>query len=343
MTSPRTARLVCLPLALGLVLSACGPDREAEIAMRSTALDLQFARPDLAVPVPPKVVVRLLPAPPAVLDHIADPTTPEPPLPTEAPPVAPVGCPPEGTPGKPGKPLAESTLGAPAAGLYTYATKGTGTVSGGTDSVSAPLPASIFSTVAAPTQVTPSDTVQLEGGAPASGKQTQYAVTTRLSDKVTQTDVLRVSATSINLVSRTLANAERSFEFTPTPQVQLVVFGPVGTTWSSRGTDQDTSSTLEYSGSIDAETEVTVCGVTTKAYTVSYSSTLTHPAGYEVIRTGTDAAHPASFTIAPQLGGLVLAEKVYTEDVRLYPDLSGYVGTTLDYTTALTDLTPSAP
>lgn len=342
-TSTRRIRALALPVVLGLALTACGPDREAEIAMRATALDLQFARPDLAVPVPPKIIVRLLPAPPVVLDRITDPSAPPLPVPTQAPPVAPVGCPPAGTPGRPGTPLVESTLGAPAPGLYTFDTKGTGTVSGGVDSVSAALPLSTFSTVSAPRQVDPSDTVDLEGGAPASGKQTQYTVTTRLSDKVTQTDVLRVSATSINLVSRTLENAERTFEIKPSPQVQLMVFGPVGTRWSSRGTDQDTTSTLEYSGSIDAETEVTVCGVTTKAYTVSYSSTLTNPPGYEVVRTGTDATHPASFTIAPQLGGLVLAEKVYTEDVRLYSNLSGYVGTTLDYSRMLTDLTPSAP
>ena len=102
----------------------------------------------------------------------------------------------------------------------------------------------------------------------------------------------------------------------------------------------DTSATLDYSGTIDAITEVKICGVVTKAYEVRYSSTLTNTAAYEVIRTGTDDAHPASFTIAPQLGGLVLSQKVYSDDVRLYSDLSGYVGTTLDYTSVLTDLEP---
>jgi hypothetical protein len=325
---------------LGLLLSACGPHTDSSIAMRATALDLEFARPDLAVPVPPKIVVRLLPAPPAALQHIVDPSFPSPPPPP--PPAAPVGCPPDTAPGTPGKPLAQSTLGAPTPGYYTYATKGKGTVSGGADSTTAPIPPSTIVAVSASQQVPPSSTIDVEGGTPPSGKETEYTVTTELSAKVKQIDTLAVSATSINLVKRQLTNAERSFDFIPTPQVRLVVFGAVGSSWSSRGTDSGTSATMDYAGSIDAVRDVKVCGVVTKAYQVTYSSTLTNNAGYEVIRTGTDSAHPASLMIAPQLGGLVLSQQVYTEDIRLYSNLSGYVGTTLDYTSLLTDLTPNS-
>jgi hypothetical protein len=336
----RRLRPVAGALLLGLALSACGPHTDSSIAMRATALDLQFARPDLAVPVPPNVVVRLLPAPPAALQHIVNPSFPSPPPPV--PPPAPVGCPPASAPATQGKPLAESTLGSPAAGYYTYATKGKGTVTGGADSTTAPLPTSTIMAVSGSEQVPPSSTIDVEGGTPPSGKETQYTVTTELSAKVKQIDTLAVSATSINLVKRQLTNAERSFDFTPTPQVRLMVFGAVGSTWTSRGTDSNTSATLDYSGSIDGVTDVKVCGVVTKAYKVTYSSTLTNNAGYEVIRTGTDSAHPASFVIAPQLGGLVLSQQVYTEDIRLYSNLSGYVGTTLDYTSVLNDLKPAS-
>jgi hypothetical protein len=333
-------RLAAVPVLLGMALSACGPHTDSSIAMRATALDLEFARPDLAVPVPPNVVVRLLPAPPATLQHIINPSFPTPPPPPPLP--TPVGCPPDTAPGTPGKPLAPSTLGAPPPGYYTFATKGTGTVSSGSDQTTAALPPSTIVAVSDSQQVPPSSTIDVEGGTPPSGKETQYTVTTELSAKVKQVDTLAVSATSINLVKRQLTNAERSFDFIPTPQVRLMVFGAVGSTWSSRGTDSNTSATLDYSGSIDAVTEVKACGVVTKAYKVTYSSTLTNNAGYEIIRTGTDSAHPASFVIAPQLGGLVLSEKVYSEDVRLYSNLSGYVGTTLDYTSVVTDLTPGS-
>ena len=340
----RRARLAAGPLLLALAVSACGPHTDSTIAMRATALDLQFARPDLAVPVPPVVVVRLLPAPPLDLQRIVDPSLPQ--LPPPPPPPPPAGCPPATAPGTPGKPLVTSTLGAPEPGYYTYATKGVGTVSGGSDTTSAPIPGETYVAISASQQVAPDATVAAEGGAPASGTETQYTVTTQLSKTVTQVDTLSVSATSINLVKRQLSNGVRSFDFVPTPQVQLMVFGPVGSTWSSRGTDSGTSATFDYSATIDAVTDVKVCGVVTKAYRVSYQSTLTNTTGNEVIRTGTDSAHPASFTLAPQLGGLVLAQQVYSDDVRLYSSSSptvsaGYVGTTLDYTSVLTDLKPA--
>lgn len=328
-------------LLVVVTMSACGPDPDTEIGMRASALDLQFARPDLAVPVPPNIVVRLLPAPPAALERISRP--PVAPVPSAAPPPAqqPVGCPPASAAGTPGKPLAESTQGAPAPGYYAYATKGVGTVTGGTDATSAPLPPQTFVAVSSSQLEAPSPTIDLEGGAPASGKQPEYTVTTQLSKSVQQIDTLRVSASSINLVKRQISNAERSFEIELSPHVQLMVFGPVGTSWSSRGTDSDTSSSLDYSGRIEGVSDVKICGVITKAYRVAYESTLTNPAGYEVIRTGTDEAHPTSFTIAPQLGGLVLAQQVYSEDLRFYSNLGGYVQTTLDYSSVLTDLEPA--
>jgi hypothetical protein len=335
----RRPRLAAGLLLVGMALSACGPDTDSTIGMRATALDLQFARPDLAVPVPPKIIVRLLPAPPASLQHIINPGTPlPPPLPPTPPPP---GCPPATAPGTPGKPLAASTLGAPTAGYYSYATKGKGTVSSGSDSTTAPVPSVTDVAVSGSQQEPPTATIDVEGGTPPSGTETQYTVTTRLSPTVQQVDTLMVSATSINLAKRQLTNAERTFDFVPTPQVRLMVFGAVGSSWSSRGTDSNSSATMDYAGTIEAVTDVKICGVVTKAYRVSYSSTLTNNAGYEVIRTGTDSAHPATFTIAPQLGGLILAQKVYSEDVRLYSDLSGYIGTTLDYTSVLTDLVPA--
>jgi hypothetical protein len=329
---------VAVPLLAALAMTACGPDKSTTIGLRSTPLDLQFARADLAVPVPPVVIVRLLPAPPLELGHILDPRTPVPPPPVPPPP--PARC---DRPVVPGKQLVQGTLGAPAPGYYSYATVGKGTVSGASASTSARLPALTSVAISASSQVPPSQTVGVEGGAPATGTQTLYTVTTVLSPTVRQVDTLAVSATSLNLVKRQLTDGARSFDFTPSPQVQLVVFGPVGTQWTSRGADSNSAATMDYAGSIDAVTRVTACGVVTSAYQVTYQSTLTHPAGYEVIRTGTDSEHPATLTIAPQLGGLVLAQKVHTEDVRLMQDLSGYVGTTLDYTSTITDTEPARP
>jgi hypothetical protein len=327
------------PLALVVTLTACGPHRSTTIGLRATVLDLQFARPDLAVPVPPTVIVRLLPAPPAALQHILNPGTPVPPPPP--PPPLPAGCPSPSAPARPGAPLAQGTLGSPKPGYYSFATVGQGTVKGRTSSTSAKLPPETKVVVSASTQVPPGQTIAVEGGAPASGKETQYTVTTLLSPTVRQVDTLAVSATSLNLVKRQLTDGSRTFDVTPSPQVRLMVFGPVGTTWSSRGTDSGSGTTVDYAGSIDAVTQVKACGILTKAYVVTYQSTVTNTAGSEVVRDGTDKAHPSTFTIAPQLGGLVLATTVHSQDLRLYPDLRGYVGTNLDYTSTITDVQPT--
>ena len=336
MRSRRVLR-VAAPLMVALSLAACGPHRSTTIGLRSTPLDLQFARPDLAKPVPPVVVVRLLPAPPLSLQHILVPGLPVPP--PQPPPPVPAKC--DTKIRVLGKPLAQSTLGSPRSGFYTYDTKGKGTVTGGVAAISAPIPRDTTVAITEPTKETPSQTIAAEGGAPASGKVTQYTVTTALAPNVRQVDVLAVSATSLNLVKRTLVDGARSFDFVPTPQVQLMKFGPVGTTWTSRGVDSNSGAAMDYSGSIDAITEGLACGYVNKGYVVTYQSTLTNPTGNEIIRTGTDSAHPSAFVIAPQLGGLILAQRVYTDDIRLMSDLSGYVETTLDYTSLITDTDPS--
>jgi hypothetical protein len=337
--SPQHRWRIATPLLAALLITGCGPEPDTQIGIRASALDLQFARPDLAVPVPPRIIVRLLPAPQVVLDRIIRPGKPAPLPPVPTTPPTPVGCPAAATPGKP---LAEAITGSPKAGYYTYATKGTGTVTGGVGPVSAALPTTTSVAVTEGQLEPVSQTIDAEGGAPASGKQLEYSVTTLLSKTVRQVDTYRLSATSLNLVKREVSNAERSFEIKLTPHVQVMVFGPVGTRWSSRGTDSDTAASLDYAGTIEAVSDVKVCGVVTKAYRVAYQSTLTNPTGFEVIRSGTSADHPASFTIAPQLGGLLLSQQVYSEDLRLYSDLGGYVQTTLDYRSDLTDLTPAS-
>lgn len=331
-------RHLALGLVVPLALTGCGPHVDSSIGVRAQALDLQFARPDLAVPVPPSIVVKLLPAPPPSLQHVVVPSPP--PVivfPTPPPPT----CPAASAPGRRGTPLAETTQTSPKPGFYVYDSKGKATVSGSTPTLTADVPKTTNVTITAGTPVAPDQTIDVEGGAPKSGKLVEYSVTTALSSTFRQVDTLQVSATSINLVKRQLVSPARSFTTTFTPHVQIMKFGKPGTTWSSRGVDSDNAASFDYSASIDGVTEVKVCGVVTPAYTVTYQSTLTNVSGSEVIRTGTDSAHPASFTIAPQLGGLILSQQVYSEDVALYPSLGAYVGTTLDYASTLTDLEPT--
>ena len=336
--SPRrtsVARAVVCAAIAGLTATACGPHPAASIAMRSTALNLQFARPDLAKPIPPKILINLLPAPPA---GFVPPVSSVPSTPIIVVPPANT-CPPPSKRAKPAAPLKTSTLGSPAAGFYVYNTKGKATVSGGAQNVTVPMLPITQVAISKPTMADPDTTVVAEGGAPASGKETEYTVTTRLSDKLSQVDELMVSATSINLMQRTLSDGERTMTFTPSPQVQLVVFGAVGSSWKSKGTDSSSGSVMDYQGTIAGIKQVDVCGQFVKGYDVIYSATLTNPAEAEIIRTNSNDAN--TLLVAPQLGGLIVSQHIDTDDIRFNASLSGYLGVTLNYDTTVNRLTPS--
>ena len=321
-------------VAAAALLTACGPHSDVTIGMRSTALNLQFARPDLAKPIPPNVITKILPVPPGpppvVLRPNASPSTPA------VPPVPAVSeCPAP----KPALPLKTSTASTPRAGYYSFATKGKSTVSDGTKETAAPVPDLTEVAVSAATSVDAGTTAPLEGGAPATGKEPLYTVTTQLSDTVKQIDKLAVSASSINLVERTLVDGRRSLSVTPSPQIQLMVFGPVGTTWHSNGTDQGSTATISYQGEISAVKSIKVCRQVVKAYVISYTETLTSPLDQELVRTASGSTN--TMTIAPQLGGLLLGRQVHTDDLRYDSDLGGYIEIWMDYKSALRRLNPS--
>ena len=332
----RLARVALCVTVAGLAATACGPHPAASIAMRSTALNLQFARPDLAKPIPPKVLIQLLPLPPATPLPTSGSSFTLPPIVVPAPANS---CPPASQKARPAAPLKASTLTSPAAGYYFYDTKGKATVSGGAQNVTVPMLPFSQVAISKPTAADPDATVAAEGGAPASGKETEYTVTTYFSKTASETDEFTVSATSINLMQRTLTDGQRSMTFTPTPQVQLVVFGAVGSSWKSRGTDSNSGAVMDYQGSIAGIKQLNVCGQLVKGYEVSYSYSLANPAVAEIIRTNSNDAN--TLLVAPQLGGLVLSQHIDTDDIRFNASLSGYVGVTLNYDTTVHRLSPS--
>lgn len=330
----RVAGVAACVVGIALTSAGCGPHPAASIAMRSTALNLQFARPDLAKPIPPNIIVKLLPLPPVVGPTPV--TFPSIPTIVVVPPAN--SCPPASKKAKPAAPLKASTLAAPAPGFYGYATKGKASVTGGANPVTVPMPFLTQVAISKSSQEAPDTTVAAEGGAPASGKETEYVVTTRFSSNLSEVDVLMVSATSINLVQRTLTDGQRALNFTPTPQVQLVVFGRVGSTWKSSGSDSSSGSVMNYQGSIDGIKQINVCGQLVKGYEISYSYSLANPAVGEIIRTNSNDAN--TLLVAPQFGGLILGQHVDTDDIQFNATLSGYIQVTLNYDTTLKKLTP---
>jgi len=96
---------------------------------------------------------------------------------------------------------------------------------------------------------------------------------------------------------------------------------------------------MQLQGKVASTTVVKVCAQAVNAYVVSYSSSLANPSVGEIIRTNGNDAN--TLTIAPQLGGLVVAQHVDTDDIRLDANLGGYIGVTMTYDSTLHRLTPA--
>lgn len=356
MSSART-RLLRRRVAMvglgALTLAGCGIHPSVSIGIRATALDLRFARPDLAKPIPPVIVQEVLPRPsappapapaslpPGVVTPVRSSTSPVTSTPTTVPVLVPPSSCPTPAGAHPGA-LAQSTSSAPLAGVYAYATKGTATVTGGSNSSSTTenLPATTHVQVSTPNEV-PADstTAQAEGTSP-NAKETEYTVTTYLGSTIKQVDVTVVTPIGLDLVSRTYTDGERTVTYAPEPEVSLMRFGPVGTSWKTSGTDQASGATITDQGSIAAETTVQVCGQTVKAYEVQSSQQFVDPLNIEIIQT--NDSDPNSFVIAPQLGGLVVGGHVDYTDRRYISSQNGFVGITLDYSTTVDSLVPAA-
>lgn len=351
MRRPRAVLVAALG-ALALLTAGCGIHPSVSIGIRSTALDLRFARPDLAAPIPPNVIEEVLPRAAAVVPtpHTAiapvsvgtlPPPTAGPGVPpsTVPPPVlvSPPTCPTAG--GHPDQ-LAQSTSAAPRPGIYDYATKGTATVNGGSSSDTVAVPTTTPELVSTPIRVAPDPTTAQAEGTPTTGQETEYSVTTSIGSSIKQVDVLVDTPVGVDLVSRTLSDGQRTIKFTPSPEVSVLRFGPVGTSWKSTGSDSSDGSTVSDSGTITAIRTLSVCGQIVKAYSVQYTQQLVDPVDSEIISTASN--DPNTFAVAPQLGGLVVAQHVDTSDVRFDSSLGGFIGISLDYTTSIDTLVPSA-
>lgn len=92
--------------------------------------------------------------------------------------------------------------------------------------------------------------------------------------------------------------------FTPVPAVLLMQFpAEAGKTWSSRGVDPTTQTVMQFNARIVARSIVDACGTRLAAWTVDVTE--------GIIRSPTaDLTFAATLSIAPQYGGLVVADKV---------------------------------
>jgi len=148
----------------------------------------------------------------------------------------------------------------------------------------------------------------------------------------------------LELVSQTVNASSKTYSFTPTPAVEIMGFGGVGSSWHSVGVDHNSGTVMTVSGSILAEQPVDVCGTMYDSYKVQSSEQITNvTAG---VSSQTSSSDPNIYWVATEFGGLFLAQHIdETETIATSPVAVAFTGgaaitLSLDYTSTLSSVTP---
>jgi hypothetical protein len=331
-------RLVALVVSLASVAAACGGGGEEsiELGIKRVALSLSFSEEELAVPVPPNVITRIVPAPPGT-----DFTVPS--APVTAPDLAALfpqcGTAPEGAP--PAEAVARTVTSPPQTGRYLRHNKGTITING---ALPITLPYPPFSAWEVPA-IEEIDRPANDGvpfivdPIPAG---TDYVVDLKkvIIPGFEITDRLQISATDIKLLQRTTVSGEDTTTFTPDPPVTLYTFGAEGTTWRSAGLDTETGTSMFLQGTIVSREVVDVCGTPIDTYRVEVTEQLVNLNTGDISGTP-PGGEPSYYNYAPQLGGYVLREDVLSQVTTRDPATGVPVQATLDYVSTANATGPS--
>ena len=323
-------RLAFLLTAMALVASACGGDGgPPQVGIRRVALALAFAEEELAEPVEPNVIVKLIPAPPGALDDLQQYENPAPEIFDNpfACPVAPAGA-------AASLPVTFSVTAPPAAGTYTRHNTGTLKVEGGLFPITLPYPFTSTEEISAPQTVE----VAAAPGIPPT-KVTEYEVRRVLFPGFERTDRYRITATAIELVKRTTItnNVEQVFE--PRPSIDVYVFGVEGSTWNDAGMDQATGTAMAFQGKIEKREVIDVCGEAVDTYRVTAQETILNLNTGQT--SGTSSDRPNVYNVATQLGGLFVVNDIKTTDTARDPESGSPLVLTWEYVTTLDDVEPS--
>lgn len=322
---------------VGLALSACGsPNPDVSIGIRSMALGLQFAKPELAKPIAPNVIIKYIPAPPGVTVPLL-PQYQSPPgsVPVVVPPSAPDYCPVAAFDAVPKENVARAPKAPPVAGVYAFASKGATKVTGGTTELTVPIPKDTSVSFSPSRRVDPDAT----SAAAAPAQVPEFTMTTALSPTYTQTDTLRENETGIVLVKRVIKDASRTLTFNPTPPVTFYQYGAEKDSWNSAGVDLDTGAALLISGLIGQRVRVDVCGELVDTYTVTLTEQFADVQTGETIETSPTDMN--TFQMAPQFGGLIVKRHVNVTDTRTDRATGSQATVNLAYDSLLTSTTPS--
>lgn len=310
--TPRRALALLAPLT---VVAACAstPHGSIGIGVNRVALTLAFADKALSTgPVPPRVIVKLIPAPPGLpptpsgLAQYAVP--PDKPVPAPSPPDV-TTCP--AAPKDAPKPApAPAGLGAPPAEGY-YRVVNSGTVKVTADGITLQFPYPAVTTLQIK-DVKQSTSLPIEVGSDGTAVTTYTAVTTVTpSDVITET--YRYTPAELDLVSRSENNAGTVTADTFSPPVKVYDSGGVGTKWDAVGTDADQRRVLNLQGSVDGAPVVDACGALLATYAVASTSSLLDATSGNA--SGTTAGKQDLQDVATGIGGLVAHAELHRTQV----------------------------
>jgi hypothetical protein len=301
-------RLIAALLAASCLAAACGSGGKPpfEFGIRPIALNLAFKEPELAKPVAPNVIVKVIPAPPGIdtgadlSPYETDPGEPAPPI--VYPPATPE-CPkaPEGS--GPVDPVTFAVEAPPKAGTYRRHNVGTITVTGGPFPFTLPFPFTSAWTVSKPESITTTDPL---------GTATtviQYEVRKTLAPNFVVTDRFEIRKDRIVLMKRITKTDAGETMFVPSPAIDFFVFGQEGDSWNSGGVDLERGTSMVIQGKIEAREVIDVCGTVYDSFRVSSSETTVDLETGDT--SGTAQDDPNIYNVATQFGGLVIAEDVH--------------------------------
>lgn len=317
--SHRSPRNVALLVCLGVVAAACGtggPGR-LEFGIRRLALDIAFVDEDAAPPVEPRVVIRLVPAPPAMLEPGFDFESPVDSLP-EAPPLE--LCPTAAPDATVSVSASPSIIDPPAAGTYGRKNSGWIEIQGATLPIRLPYP--FFSTwefSEVTEQVRPGPLGTPGAVAPAR----QYTVTKSLGPTYTVTETYEMAPEALLLLERVIDASGVITRFRTDPPLEFFHFGAEGDDWTSAGADTENGYGVVMQGRITDREVIDVCGTLVDTFEIAYTEQVVNLANGET--SGTNETEPSTVYFAPQFGGLVIREDMHTIQRTSAPDGSPLV------------------
>lgn len=309
--SRRLARATALVSAM-LTLTGCGwnSPSKTELGIRRIGLDLAYSDEALRVKVPPRILVKYVPAPPAALiarvpgaaTYLPD-DQPPPHVPA---PKEPLACPKAPAGAVPEEPAAVAITSPPVAGTYLQRNVGTIKVSG-----SPPL----TFTYPEISELVIRDVKTQEVVDPSLGRilKTTFVAEDRVLPTYKIVSKYEYDTKQVNLLERSIISGATTTTFHPSAGVEVVSFGGPGATWDAAGVDTDARNTLVVQGSIAQPEVVDVCGMLVDSQKVSTDENQVDVANAS--KSGSRAGMPIVTHYAMQFGGLPVRRDQHTTQV----------------------------